>query len=285
MKLGKFQIDVVETGVFSLDGGSMFGVVPKSLWSKAYHPGDELNRIPLSARPMLVRWDDRIVLIDSGNGTKMSDKLAGIYGIDREISSLDFALKSFNVKPEDVTDVIFTHLHFDHSGGATKYIASKSVPVFPNANHYVQQEHLKWAQNPTEKDRASFLKDDYLPLLSDGLLKTIDGEGELFPGISVMPFFGHTHAMQTVKIYDEGQTLLFCADFCATSAHIPVPYVMGYDNQPLVAIEEKKKVLPQAYEEKWILCFEHDINVQAATISSNEKGFSIGEKKIITQLP
>jgi len=282
MQLGKFNIDVVDTGIFALDGGSMFGVVPKSLWAKAYHPGDELNRIPLSARPLLVRWDNKIVLIDAGNGTKMNDKLAAIYGIDKNKSSLEHALVPFGVKPEDVTDVIFTHLHFDHSGGATKYIDGKSIPLFQNARHYVQKDHLKWAQSPTEKDRASFLKDDYLPLIADGMLETIDGEGELFPGISLIQTFGHTTAMQAVKISDGGQTILYCADFCATSAHVPVPYVMGFDNQPLVAIEERKRILPQAYEEGWILCFEHDVNVQAAKVNSTEKGFSAGEKIVIT---
>lgn len=283
MQLGKFNIDSVETSIFALDGGSMFGVVPKVMWSKAYDPGDELNRIPLAARPLLVRWEDRIVLIDTGNGTKMSDKLAAIYGIDKEKSSIENALSKFNITADEITDVILTHLHFDHSGGSTNYVNGIAEPVFKNAKYYVQKEHFNWAQNPTEKDRASFLKDDFMPLFSSGMLELIDGEGQLFDGINLITTFGHTHAMQAVKITDEGNTILYCADFCATSAHVPVPYVMGYDNQPLVAIEERKKILPQAYEEGWIFAYEHDAKIQASKIISTEKGFRSGE--IITITP
>lgn len=283
MNIGKFKVDVLDTGVFTLDGGSMFGVVPKALWAKAYHPGDELNRIPLSARPLLVRWDDKKILIDTGNGDKFSDKLANIYSIDKTKSSLEVALKQFDLKPEDIDAVILTHLHFDHVGGATKKIGDKIIPTLPNAKFYVQKDHLNWAKNPTEKDRASFFKDDFMPLLADGLLETIDGEGEIFQGISVIPVNGHTKSMQTVKITDGGTTLYYCADLCPTNAHVPIPYVMGYDNFPLIAIEEKKKIMPQAYEEGWILCYEHDVFYQASTVKSTEKGFISGEKINISE--
>lgn len=283
MDIGRFKIDVLDTGIFALDGGSMFGVVPKSLWAKAYHPGDELNRIPLSARPLLVRWNNKKILIDTGNGDKISDKLAQIYSIDKTKSSLEKALRDFNIKPEEIDAVIFTHLHFDHAGGATKKVDNKIIPVLPNARYYVQKEHFEWAKNPTEKDRASFFLDDFMPLYSDGLLETIDGVGEIFPGISVIPVYGHTKAMQTIKITDEGKTLYYCADLCPTNAHVPVPYVMGFDNYPLTAIEEKKKILPQAYEEQWIVCYEHDVFYQGSKIDSTDKGFISGEKIKITE--
>lgn len=282
MKIGKFTVDVLDTGIFALDGGSMFGVVPKALWAKAYHPGDELNRIPLSARPLLVQWDNKKILIDTGNGNKFNDKLANIYSIDKSKSSLDVALKKFNLLPEDIDTVIFTHLHFDHSGGSTKIVGNDIIPSLPNAKYYVQKEHLEWAKNPTEKDRASFFKDDFMPLLANGLIETIDGEGEIFPGISVIPVNGHTKAMQTVKITDADITLFYCADLCPTNAHVPIPYVMGYDNYPLTAIEEKKKIIPQAYEEGWILCYEHDAFFQGSKVQATEKGFMSGEKIKIT---
>ena len=283
MNIGKFTIDAVETCVFGLDGGAMFGVVPKALWSKAYHPGDELNRIPLSVRPLLVRWDDRIVLIDTGNGTKFKDKFAQIYAIDRDKSSIETALLKFGISANDITDVILTHLHFDHAGGGTTIKDGKIVPTFPNAKYYVQKNQLNWAIKPTDKDKASFVKDDYEPLIADGMLETIDGAWEIFPGISLIPLFGHTNSMQLVKISDSGQSLLYCADLSPTHAHINIPFVMGYDNNPLTTIEEKKKLLPQAYEEGWLIAYEHDAFMQASKIISTEKGFTAGEKVEITK--
>jgi glyoxylase-like metal-dependent hydrolase (beta-lactamase superfamily II) len=284
MKIGKFQIDVVETGLFALDGGAMFGVVPKALWAKAYSPGDDLNRIPLAARPLLVRWEGKTILIDTGNGNKMKDRLASIYNIDKEKSSIVDALKPFNVSPEEITGVILTHLHFDHAGGSTIYKNDKIEPTFMNAKYYVQKQQLLWAQNPSEKDKASYLKDDYEPLVAAGMLELLDGDGDLFPGISVIPVNGHSKFMQIVKISDAGKTILYCADLCPTSAHIPVPYVMGYDNNPMTTIEEKKRILPVAYEDNWTIIYEHDAFAQASTVISTEKGFSAGEKVVITEM-
>lgn len=282
MKIGKFQIDLLDTGLFALDGGAMFGVVPKALWAKAYHAGDELNRIPLSARPLLLRFDGRNILIDTGNGTKNDEKFKKIYNIDSESSDIEKSLSKFDLKAEDIDSVILTHLHFDHCGGATKFSGNEIIPTFPKAKFYVQKKQLDWALNPTEKDRASFLKENYEPLIANGMLETIDGEGELMQGVSVLPVYGHTQAMQVVKLSSEGKTFLYCADVCPTSAHVNIPFVMGYDNNPLITIEEKKKILPQAYEEQWILVFEHDAFTQAGTVSANAKGFGFGEKVIIS---
>ncbi len=283
MKIGKFNIDVVDTGLFGLDGGAMFGVVPKALWSRAYNPGDELNRIPLAARPLLVRWDKNILLVDTGNGNKFNDKFAQIYNIDREKSSIENALKRFGLSANDVTHVILTHLHFDHAGGATVYRNGKPEPTFTNAKYFVQKTHLDWAKSPTEKDRASFVKDDYEPLLAEGVLDDVEGEGELLPGISVMPLFGHTKSMQLVKISDGVSSLIYVADLFPTSAHINVPFVMGYDNNPLTTIEEKKKILPRAYEEGWVIAYEHDAFTQASKVIAADKGFTAGEKLEITK--
>ncbi|MHB8067878.1 MAG: MBL fold metallo-hydrolase [Desulfobaccales bacterium] len=282
MLIGKFQIDAVDTGIFSLDGGAMFGVVPKTLWSKAYHPGDELNRIPLSARPLLVRWDDHVLLIDAGNGTKMNEKFRQIYNIDPERSSMEYALRPFGLEAKDITDVILTHLHFDHAGGSTTINNGKVVPTFPNARYYVQQDHLQWATSPTDKDAASFLPENYQPLRAEGMLVTLEGEGEIYPGIAVKPLFGHTRAMQMVTIHAAGRNLLYCADLIPTAAHIQGPFIMGYDNNPLITLDEKKSLLSRAYEENWILVFEHDPFTQAVTIEAAKKGFKSKEKIKIT---
>ena len=301
--MNRFKIDLVNTGIFGLDGGAMFGVAPKAIWSQAYHPGDELNRIPLSARPLLVRWEGHNLLIDTGCGNKMNDKLTKIYSIDRERSSIVNALSYFKLKPDDITDVILTHLHFDHCGGATIIENGKPVPTFPNAKHYIQDEHLKWAESPVEKDRASFIKDDFMPLLENGLMDIIDHEGEIFPGISVKKLYGHTKAMQMVRIENinpesksqpfaeeksdevnviSNSTLLYCADIIPTSAHIHVPYVLSYDNYPLTTIEEKKALLDEVTRNNWILVFEHDAFAQAATVKLTEKGYTVKDKYTIT---
>ncbi len=282
MKLGEFSIDMLDTGMFALDGGAMFGVIPKALWTKAYAPGDEKNRIPMAARPMLIQWNDKKMLIDTGNGDKFNDKFAKIYDINRDKSSIHFVLEQFGVKPEDITDVILTHLHFDHAGGATVIENDKPVPAFPNAKYYIQKEHYQWALKPTEKDRASFIGDNYLPLVADGLVEFVDGEGEIYSGISVLPMYGHTTAMQTVKITGDEQVFYYAADLCPTSAHVPIPYVMGYDNFPLTSMDEKRKIFAEAYEEGWIVAYEHDAFKQATVIDANEKGFFAGQAIEIT---
>jgi glyoxylase-like metal-dependent hydrolase (beta-lactamase superfamily II) len=284
MNIGKFNIDVIETGIFHLDGGAMFGVIPKPLWTVAYNSGDQFNRIPLQTGLLLIRWDRKIVLVDTGNGTKLNPKVAERFGIDLTTSDVRFHLKKFNIQPEQVTDVILTHLHFDHSGGATIIENGKIIPTFPNAKYYVQKEQYNWAINPTEKDRASFFPENYVPLYEMGLLELLDGNGDIFPGISAVNVSGHTKSMQLIKIYDNNQSAIFVADLCPTSAHIPLPYIMGYDNEPLQTLEEKKKLFPQLYEEKTIIVYEHDAFKQASNIISNGKGFTAGESIQITDL-
>jgi len=278
LKIGKFTIQTIDTGLFALDGGAMFGVIPKNLWSKKYNSGDEENRIPLASRPLLVTFDDRKVLIDTANGTKYDEKFVSIYKVDLQKSDLRNTLtEQTGITPQEITDVILTHLHFDHCGGSTEYSNGKVVPVFTNAKHYVQKKHFDWALSPTEKDRASFMPDNYLPLKNENLLEFTDGEGEIFPGISVIPVHGHTSFMQMVKISDAGQTLLYCADLAPTTAHLGVPYGMGYDNFPLTTIEEKKKYFGQAAEENWLICFEHDAFTKAVHIQNTPKGFVIAQ--------
>lgn len=282
MKFGKYNIEVIDTGLFGLDGGSMFGVVPKPLWQRAYDKGDEKNRIQLRAKPLLVTSDDRKILIDTGNGTKYDQKFIDIYNIDIEASDMTTALAPHGITPADITDVILTHLHFDHAGGATVIENGEIVPTFPNARYYVQKEQYDWALNPTEKDRASFMRHNYVPLKESGIMELLDGKGTLFDDFKLIPIHGHTKAMQMVKIEQDGESMLYCTDLCPTTAHLNYPFVMGYDNFPLTALEEKKIFLPIVYEEKTLLIFEHDAFVQAGRLVSTSKGFQLGDKIQIT---
>ncbi len=277
MKIGKFNIRLVNTGLFGLDGGSVFGVVPRTMWSKAYTEPDELHRVPLAADCLLVEWDDRKLLVDTGNGDKWNEKQIGMYNIDMNMSNMDNALEPYGLKPADITDVVLTHLHFDHAGGATRREGDRIVPTFPNAKYFVQKDHYRWALSPTEKDRASFIPENYLPLAEAGVLEFTDGEGELFPGISVIPTFGHTKALQMVKVSEGNNTLLYCTDLMPTTAHLPYPYIIAYDLWPLTTLEEKKKYLPLAYEEGWIVVFEHDAFRKAVRLKPAKKGFEPGE--------
>lgn len=277
MNIGNYRLDSIETGTFALDGGAMFGVVPWVFWSKTNIP-DERQRITLAARCLLIRGEGRTILVDTGNGLKWNDKLKDIYRLDNSHFVLEDSLAKAGVKPEEVTDVILTHLHFDHCGGSTKIVEGKLVPAFPNAVHYVQKAHWELSQNPSDRDRASFMKDDYMILHERGMLKFTDGEQEIFPGISFVVCNGHTMAQQLPKISDGTTTLLFCCDLVPTTSHIPFPYIMGYDLRPLVTLEEKKRILPQAEKEGWILFLEHDAETTAVTLQKTEKGLIIKEK-------
>ena len=280
MKIGNYTLTSIETGRFALDGGAMFGVVPWVFWSKT-NPPDERQRITLAARCLLIRGEGRTILVDTGNGNKWNDKLKDIYHLDNSKFTLEDSLSKTDVKPEDVTDVILTHLHFDHCGGSTKIVDGKLEPTFPNATHYVQKAHWELSQNPTDRDRASFMKDDFQLLHERGMLKFSEGEQEIFPGISVVVCNGHTMAQQLPKITDGKNTLLFLCDLVPTTSHIPFPYIMGYDLRPLVTLEEKKRILPQAEKEGWILFFEHDPETIAVKLQRTDKGYGIKEKIIL----
>jgi len=278
ISVGRYSVDVVETCRFGLDGGAMFGVVPKTLWERVYTKADEKNRIPMAAKALLLRSDEQTILVDTGNSPLMSPKLQEIYGIDFSQYTLQGSLNALGVQPSDVTDVILTHLHFDHSGGAM----SADGPTFPNAMYYVQREHYKWALNPTEKDRASFMPEFYQPIVDAGKMEFLDGADELFPDVYVDLVHGHTRALQTVRVVDGDACVFYPADLMPTGAHIGIPYGMGYDNFPLTTMEEKKVIVPQAIAEKWIVVFEHDALRQAAIIEQGERGPVLGSDIVIT---
>ena len=275
------EIIPVEYGRFKLDGGSMFGVVPKPLWERVASP-DEKNRIGMATRGMLIRNGARKILVDTGIGHKMSEKFIMIYAVDFATYSLADSLHRLDLSYSDITDVILTHLHFDHTGGSTKLDEEGNIiPTFPNATYWVQKRQYDWALSPSDRDRASFMPENYVPLHESGRLELLEGEKELFPGITVMPIHGHTFGQQLIKVGDGHETVLYCADLCPTAAHIPLPYIMGYDLQPLVTLEEKKKILPQAVEENWTFFFEHDPKIIMAKVDKGEKGFSLGEELMV----
>lgn len=281
MKIGNYILHPIETGRFALDGGAMFGVVPKPLWEKT-NPPDEKNRIDLAARALLVVGNGRKILVDVGNGSKYTDKLTSIYKFDTTHYDLVSSLKQHGLAPADITDVILTHLHFDHAGGSTVMNNGEIVPTFPKAKYYVQREHWRAANNPTERDRASFFKEDFMPLQFFGQIEYTDGEVEIFPGISVRIVNGHTTALQCPVISDGTTTLFYCADLMPTTAHVQLPWIMAYDLRPLVTLEEKKKILDHAVDESWILFFEHDPRTEAVRVMRTEKGIAIDTPVKIT---
>jgi glyoxylase-like metal-dependent hydrolase (beta-lactamase superfamily II) len=277
MRIGPYELHVVETGRFALDGGAMFGVVPKTLWQKS-NPPDDRNRIPMAARALLLRGGGRTILVDTGNGVKYDEKLASIYGISTSSNELLNALSRLGVGPGDVTDVILTHLHFDHAGGSTVLSGGRAVPTFPGAVHHVQREQWEAALHPTERDRASYFPENYLPLEEHALVSFAEGDGEILPGIRVLCQHGHTAALQCPLVSDGRTTLLYAADLVPTASHVPLAWIMAYDLRPLVTLEEKRSVLGRAAEEKWIVYFEHDPQVAAGTLQRTEKGLSLKDR-------
>ena len=276
MKIGKYNIHTVNSGYFYLDGGAMFGIIPKPLWEKT-NPADEANRIKLATRNLLLVSEDKKILIDTGMGNKWSKKLIEIYKIEQDEFSLQTSLAKLSVKPENITDVLLTHLHFDHTGGSTEMINGKLLPAFQNAKYHVSEKNFNWAMNSSERDKGSYVNDNFLPLFENGVLyffkdKLFDDE------IDLIEVNGHTFGMQLVKISDSANIILFCADLFPFTSHIPLPYVMGYDLQPLLTVEEKKQILPKVVDENWKLCFEHDPFYPFATVEKTETGFRVKEK-------
>lgn len=280
--VGPWTVDVIDTGSFGLDGGAMFGVVPKTLWERAYTAADTANRIPMVARCLLLRSATETMLVDTGNPHHMAPKLQTIYAMDFSHDTLERSLATFGVTTDAVTHVVLTHLHFDHAGGTIVADGEHFRPRFAHARHIVQAEHLRWAERPTPKDRASFMPETWRTLQEAGLLDTVDGPGAVLPGVDVQPLHGHSRAMQAVTVRGSGATVLFAADLMPTAAHVPVPYVMGYDNEPLRTIEEKATLLPRAAEEGWTVVFEHDALRQASTIVATTNGFQAGEPVVVT---
>ncbi len=272
MQIGKYKLHTIESGNLLLDGGAMYGVIPKPLWERS-SPADEKNRIQLKTRHMLLVSDSKKILIDTGSGKNWNEKFEKIYGIDYSQHDMFPALAKVGVKPDEITDVILTHLHFDHIGGAVVFENGKPVPAFPNATYHVQQKQYDWALNPSDRDRASYFKERYVTLAEEGILKFYNGNFQFDENINLVVVNGHTPSQQLVKVSDSSNTMFYCADLIPLASHISPPYIMGYDLNPLETLYEKQKILQQAVEENWHLFFEHDPKIATGTIKMSERGF------------
>ena len=268
------QLYTINTGYFKLDGGAMFGVVPKQIWNKL-QPADENNLCTWAMRNLLVVDGNRRILIDTGIGDKQDQKFLNHYHLHGEFS-LQTSLQKAGFGEEDITDVILTHLHFDHCGGAIRKKGNELVPAFLNATYWSNEKHWQWATHPNDREKASFLKENILPIEASGKLKMIPvtehGLSTFTENISIRFVNGHTTAMMLPQITYKGKTIVYMADLIPSVAHIPVPYVMAYDMFPLTSLEEKKSFLAEALEKQYLLYFEHDPLYECCNLQMTEKG-------------
>ena len=274
------QIYSIDTGLFKLDGGAMFGVVPKVIWQKQV-PADDNNLCTWSMRCMLVVEGDRKILIDTGMGDKQTEKFFSYYYPSGDETLLG-SLKKIGLDPDDITDVILTHLHFDHCGAAVKKEGEQLLPTFPKATYWSNCSHWKWATEPNPREKASFLKENILPLKEAGCLQFIEekkGERTKFiDNIEILFSYGHTEAMMCPIIAYENKKIVFVADLIPSAAHIPLSYIAGYDMFPLISMEEKKAFLEEAADQQYVLFFGHDAEHECATVERTEKGIRLKEK-------
>ncbi len=273
----------IETGHFKLDGGAMFGVVPKVIWSKSY-PADENNQITLSMRCLLLVDGDRKILVNNGMGNKNKDKNTLYFSLNDEETNLKKSLSDLGFTPEDITDVFLTHLHFDHCGGSVEQDENGNlVSAFPNATYHVSRQQWEWAINPNKREKPSYPPENLWPL--QDRLKLFDQDGELFPGFRVKIFNGHTMGQAIPFISYKGNTVVYTSDALPTSAHLPLPYIMSYDIQPLLTLEEKENLLNEALENDYIFFFEHDHYTECCTLEKTAKGAKVKERFRLMDLP
>jgi len=266
----------IETGNLKLDGGAMFGVVPKVLWQKLY-PADENNLANWAMRCLLIETGNRKVLIDTGMGDKQGAKFFSYYYPNGE-ETLESSLKKNGFNFEDITDVILTHLHFDHVGGAVKYNKKRElIPTFPNATYHVSQSQWELATNPNRREKASFLPENFVPLQDYNCLNLIEKEGELIPGIEIKIFNGHTIGQIIPYITYKNKKIAYGADLFPSTAHIPMPYIMGYDTQPLITLKDKERFFKDALKDDMIIFFEHDLYNECCSLKETEKGIKVKE--------
>ena len=274
------QLHTINTGYFKLDGGAMFGVVPKTIWEKS-NPSDANNLCTWALRCLLIEDGKRLILVDTGIGNKQDEKFFSHYYLHGD-QSLDDSLKSKGFNKNDITDVFLTHLHFDHCGGAIIRHGDKLLPAFPNANYWSNSEHWSWATEPNEREKASFLKENILPIRESGRLQMIPvpekDNGETLSdagftnGFRIRFVNGHTKAMMLPQLNYKGRTIVFMADLLPSAGHLPVPYIMAYDMFPLTSLIEKKAFLEEALAGEFILFFEHDPFYECCTLQKTEKG-------------
>lgn len=272
LKIGDFELHLISDGTFALDGGAMFGVVPRVLWEKRMQP-DERNRIRLGLNCMLIRTGRENVLIDTGCGFKYTEKQRSIYDIAHE-TSIFGELDRLGVSPGDIDWIINTHLHFDHCGGNTVLRDETSEPAFPRARYVVQREELEEAENANERNRASYLPENWRPVREAGQLEAVDGPVEILPGIHLEPTPGHTLGHQSIRIQSGSRTLFYIADLCPTTAHVPLAWVMGYDLFPLTTMETRRRVYRRAIDEDWLILFEHDVESPLGRLETQDGKFA-----------
>ena len=272
----------IDTGFFKLDGGAMFGVVPKSIWQKL-NPPDENNMCTWAMRCLLIEDGNRLILVDNGMGNKQDPKFFAHYYLHGD-DTLDKSLAKHGFQRSDITDVFLTHLHFDHCGGSVRRDGEKLVTSFSNAVYWSNEEHWKWATEPNNREKASFLKENILPIQESGQLKFVSESSQFSETIGIQQAFGHTQAMMLPKISYKGRTVMFMADLLPSAAHLPLPYVMAYDMFPLKTLQEKESILKQAQEENYILFFEHDPMIECCTLELTEKGIRMKDRLKLSEL-
>jgi glyoxylase-like metal-dependent hydrolase (beta-lactamase superfamily II) len=278
------KLYTIETGFFKLDGGAMFGVVPKSIWNKL-NPADENNMCNWAMRCLLVQEGNRLILIDNGLGDKQDEKFFSYYYLNGQ-DSLSSSLRKHGFTEDDITDVFLTHLHFDHCGGSVKWNSKKDgyEIVFKNATYWSTEKHWAAAIKPNAREKASFLKENILPIQDSGHLKFITEGEKLMNGFDVKFVYGHTEAMMLPVLNYNGQEVIYCADLIPSSAHVPVAYVMAYDMQPLITLGEKTALLKEAISKKSILFFEHDPVTECCSLEETERGIRVKEKFPLSSL-
>jgi len=271
VRLGDIEVHLLGDGTFRLDGGAMFGVIPRPLWEKKAPP-DDRNRILLGMNILLIRAGGKRILVETGSGDKWNAKQNAIYAFEKS-GRLPERLTAVGVTPESIDIVINTHLHFDHCGWNTRIVNGVAVPTFPNARYIVQRKEFEHACAPNDRDRASYFPDNFTPMRESGQWAFLDGDAEILPGIEVIVVAGHIKDMQCVKITCGGQIIFFVADLVPTAAHLSYPWIMGYDLYPLTTLENKRKWLPIVARENWTIVFGHDPHMAAAKLREREGGF------------
>jgi glyoxylase-like metal-dependent hydrolase (beta-lactamase superfamily II) len=277
--LGGWKIHALQAGGQKLDGGAMFGVVPKPLWERRI-PADERNRIPLGMRCILIEHDSGLVLIDCGAGNKENARFIDIYGIENQgaagRTALEDALAQLGHRPEDISMVIDSHLHFDHGGGNTfRNEGGEIVPTFPNARYIMQRGEFDYASHTNERTAASYFPHNFAPVAAASLIDFVEGEKEIASGIRVLPTPGHVPFHQSILLESKGEKAFYLADLVPTAAHLPLPWIMGYDVEPLVTLETKRRVLARALKEEWLLIFEHDATHAWGRVAHDGKAYSL----------
>ena len=274
----------INTGHFKLDGGAMFGVVPKSIWNKS-NPADQNNMCSWALRCLLIEDGNRLILIDNGMGNKQDEKFFGYYYLHGN-DTLQKSLNKYGFEMDDITDMVLTHLHFDHCGGSIKYNSNKTnlEPAFKNAKYYCNEKHWNWATQANSREKASFLKENILPIKESGQLNFIDSQSTLITDLSFIEVNGHTEAMMLPIIKYKESTLAYMADLIPSVGHLPIPFVMGYDVRPLETLKEKELILKTALDNDWTLFFEHDPTIECIKLERTEKGIRAKNNFLLSSL-